>query len=66
MAKDQTLLMELARRRNQGEELICRYDENRQITQVLENEQWVDSWDATVLSRTKKADIETGEDQKGE
>jgi hypothetical protein len=42
-----------------------RYDPVRQVSQVLENGVWVDSWTARSLSGTKKFDIETGEDAKG-
>lgn len=43
-----------------------RYDEKRQVSQILEGNDWIDSWDARSLMGTKKADIETGEDAKGE
>jgi hypothetical protein len=43
-----------------------RYDASRQVSQVWENGRWVDSWKALSLSGTKKRDIETGEDAKGQ
>jgi hypothetical protein len=42
-----------------------RYDSARQVSQVWERGQWVDSWLAETPPRTKKADLETGEDSKG-
>jgi hypothetical protein len=42
-----------------------RYDTHRQVSQVLENGSWVDSWHAASLAGSKKFDIETGEDAKG-
>lgn len=43
-----------------------RYDKERQMSQILENGKWTDSWDAISLMGSKKSDIETGEDSKGE
>jgi len=43
-----------------------RYDPERQVSQVLENGTWVDSWEAERLQGTKKFDVETGEDAKGQ
>ena len=43
-----------------------RYDANTQTSQVFEDGRWVDSWRARRLQGTKKKDIETGEDNKGE
>ena len=45
---------------------VSRYQNHTQISQVLENGAWRDSWDARDGLLTKKADVETGEDQKGE
>jgi hypothetical protein len=42
-----------------------RYDARRQVSQVLEDGRWVDSWQSRRLPGTKKNDIETGEDAKG-
>jgi hypothetical protein len=42
-----------------------RYDETRAITFVREGKDWVPSYASRLLAETKKADIETGEDQKG-
>lgn len=46
--------------------LNIRYDTSRQISQIFEHGAWLDSWDARVLQGTKKEDLETGEDAKGE
>jgi hypothetical protein len=43
-----------------------RYDRQRQISEVFEDGRWVNSWDSRLLPGTKKADHETGEDQKGQ
>ena len=43
-----------------------RYDPARQVSQVMEDGEWVDSWDARSLHGTKKNDHETGEDAKGQ
>lgn len=45
---------------------LMRYDTTRQISQIWENGEWVDSWNAQSLVGSKKRDIETGEDNKGE
>lgn len=60
------LLRRLARTRDETAQPAHRYDRLRQVTQVqVEDGSWVDSWDAYILQRTKKGDVETGEDQKG-
>lgn len=61
-----SLLRELARRPADGEPPEIRYDATRQVSEVLEHGRWVDSWTARVLDGTKKFDIETGEDAKGQ
>ena len=61
-----TLLWQLATQPRQGCGPVLRYDRDRQVSQVLENGDWVDSWRATVLAGTKKHDVETGEDSKGQ
>ncbi len=43
-----------------------RYDALRQVSQVWERGKWVDTWKAGRLHGTKKRDIETGEDAKGQ
>ena len=43
-----------------------RYDPKRQVSLVHENGTWIDSWLSEQLLETKKADVETGEDNKGE
>jgi hypothetical protein len=62
----QSLLSLLARRPPQMGEVRLRYDSVRQVTQVWEHDRWVDSWDAAKLQGTKKMDVETGEDAKGQ
>lgn len=60
------LLRRMAKNREVTAQPEHRYDHSRQVSQVrLEDGSWVDSWEADVLQRTKKGDIETGEDQKG-
>jgi len=56
----------LAARPEPRGELKLRYDEGRQISQVWEAGRWVDSWLSRNIPGTKKADHETGEDNKGE
>jgi hypothetical protein len=62
---DRFLLRELATRRQPTPPRSVRYDERRQVSEVLEGELWVASWESSALENTKKADLETGEDQKG-
>ena len=59
------LLKELRVQRRTGIRPDSRYQEDTQTSQVLEDGVWRDSWDAEDALSTKKADIETGEDQKG-
>src|SRR5690606_8280541 len=61
-----TLLWRLAERRSRARGPALRYDNERQVSQVREHGEWVDSWAAAVLAGTKKFDVETGEDAKGE
>jgi hypothetical protein len=61
-----TLLRILARRPRSGLRPEVRYDPARQTSQILEDGVWVDSWDASSLRGTKKFDVETGEDAKGQ
>lgn len=59
------LLRELRVQRRTEIRPNSRYQEDTQTSQVLENGVWCDSWEAQDALSTKKADIETGEDQKG-
>lgn len=43
-----------------------RYDPEAKQSFVRENGLWVRSFDSVKLPGTKKADLETGEDQKGQ
>lgn len=61
-----SLLRELATTRRPTAPVIHRYDADRQISFVLERDRWVPSWESEALHETKKCDIETGEDQKGQ
>jgi hypothetical protein len=61
----QSLLRHLATTRDATEPLQVRYDEAHQVSYVLENGEWVPSWESIALENTKKCDRETGEDQKG-
>jgi hypothetical protein len=60
-----SLMMMLARQPLAGPVPAIAYDATRQVSRVLENGRWVDSWEAETLNGTKKFDIETGEDAKG-
>ena len=44
---------------------VSRYQDRTQTSQVLDDGVWRDSWEARDGLGTKKADMETGEDQKG-
>ena len=59
------LLKKLRVKRRVTEKPVSRYRPETQTAQVLENGVWKDSWKARDGLTTKKADIETGEDQKG-
>jgi hypothetical protein len=43
-----------------------RYDRRCQTAQVYDGGEWTDSWLVPSLRGTKKRDIETGEDAKGQ
>jgi hypothetical protein len=58
------LLRRLATHRVVKGSVTSRYDPISQTSLVLEAGRWVHSWESDVLMRTKKSDIETGEDQK--
>jgi hypothetical protein len=45
---------------------VTRYDPERQITLVREDGVWRESWIAVTMAGTKKEDLETGEDSKGQ
>lgn len=67
--KDQTvtLLRRLASTREAvGDPPVVRYDADRKLAMVYESGRWVPSFDSSSLPGTKKADMETGEDQKGQ
>ena len=58
------LLKELRTQRFRAEAPVSRYRAVSQTSQILKDGIWHDSWVLDGLI-TKKADIETGEDQKG-
>jgi hypothetical protein len=60
-----TLLRKLATRRHGTEPPLTRYDADRRISEVFEDGRWVPSWESRAVTETKKADLEKGEDQKG-
>jgi hypothetical protein len=63
----QSLVRQLARHRSAaGPQPVVRYDAARQISMILEDGQWVPSYDSATVPQSKKADIETGEDQKSQ
>ena len=63
----QSLLRQLARRRSvAGPQPVIRYDPVSQIAVVIEDGRWLPSYDSRTVPQSKKADIETGEDQKGQ
>lgn len=59
------LLRELSVKRTVTDRPVSRYQDRTQTSQVLEDGVWRESWEARDSLGTKKADIETGEDQKG-
>ncbi len=63
---NRSLLRRLATRRTSRGSVTARYDPLTQTSLVLEDGRWVSSWKSAVLRSTKKADVETGEDQKSE
>jgi hypothetical protein len=54
------------RRAPSGLPVISRYQPEEAVSYVFEDDTWVPSWKSSNPPKTKKADIETGEDQKGE
>ena len=59
------LLKELRIQRSVTPPMLARYRADSQTSEILRDGAWCDSWTLGGLV-TKKADIETGEDQKGE
>lgn len=62
------LLRELATTRTPTAQPAVRYDPESRLTLVetADGSGWVPSYDSERTGNTKKADIETGEDQKGQ
>jgi hypothetical protein len=65
MSETDSLLRQLACTRPHTAPPRLDYDSARQVSRVLENGRWVDSWKSETLTGTKKADEEKGEDAKG-
>jgi hypothetical protein len=62
----ESLIRQLATRREpSGDRLVHRYDADEKISYVCESGSWVASPVSSAVGETKKADRETGEDQKG-
>jgi hypothetical protein len=62
-----SLIRHLASQRTpSGPPVISRYQPEEAVSYVLEDGAWVPSWKSSNPPRTKKADLETGEDQKGQ
>ncbi|GAA1241347.1 hypothetical protein [Oryzihumus leptocrescens] len=62
-----TMMRRLATRREpSGTQPEVRYDEEQKISFVLQESTWVASYESSAMPDTKKADMETGEDQKGQ
>ena len=61
-----SLLRALSTSRSATDPVSTRYDETTQTTQVFEGGRWVSSWESELVGQTKKCDMETGEDQKGQ
>ncbi len=60
------LLRSLAVTRTATAAFDVRYDKQARVSHVRENGAWVPSYDSVEVPKTKKADLETGEDQKGQ
>lgn len=60
------LLRNLATERSATEPVAVRYDPHRRISLVFEDGRWVPSFESSSLGDSKKCDLETGEDQKGQ
>jgi hypothetical protein len=62
-----TMMRRLATHREpRGTQPEVRYDKARRISFVLQDGSWVASYESSAMPDTKKADMETGEDQKGQ
>ena len=48
-----------------GELPMVRYDPDLQISLIREGDVWIESWRSSLAPDSKKADLETGEDEKG-
>ncbi len=60
------LLQELASWPDSANLPQLKYIESEQISMVYEDGRWIKSWSARSLQGTKKFDVETGEDAKGQ
>lgn len=62
------LLRKMATVRTATEPIAVRYDPDLKVShvQLPDDGTWAPSYDAAYVGETKKADIETGEDQKGQ
>ncbi len=61
-----SLLRLLATRRSATSPVEVRYDPVTQVSYVLEDGTWIPSYNSIRVGHTKKCDMETGEDQKGQ
>lgn len=62
-----SLIRRLATARTATDALIvARYNPAVSMAEVFEGGRWVASTKSTVVPTTKKSDLETGEDQKGD
>lgn len=60
------LLRTLSTTRVATEPVRVQYSLDEKVTYVLEDGAWVPSFASSVVGQSKKADLETGEDQKGQ
>lgn len=61
------LIRKLAQRRTANTARpAVRYSESEKVSYVFEDAAWLISTQSREVTRTKKADLETGEDQKGQ
>ncbi|GAA4117664.1 hypothetical protein GCM10022415_15770 [Knoellia locipacati] len=62
------LLRKLSSSRTATDPVPVRYDVEQKITFVQDPDSgtWMPSYESTRVSQTKKCDLETGEDQKGQ
>ncbi|RNL62869.1 hypothetical protein EFK50_14140 [Nocardioides marmoriginsengisoli] len=61
-----TLLRKLSTTRTATTPVEVRYNPDEKIAYVHENGVWVPSYESSAVGQSKKADLETGEDQKGQ